>query len=178
MPISMYFIDPYGPTKATGLFYVFSGLAIFFVCLIFSVDHDKVKRDSVLLLLFGVVVFGVIFVFKATVINFVVYINYAEIQKNANRYENIKKTEVYQQFKAAYEIKDPNYLFTYFKDNVADDLREINEDELYQLVSYVKTLNEPEVNELFQSMYKDNVITQKEYSQFKKYTIEKAKEIK
>lgn len=177
MPISMYFIDPYGPTRATGFFYIIAGLVTFFAC-IFSVDNDNVKRDWSLIIVFGIIISIVVVVFKATVINFVVYINYADINNKVNLYEKIKNTSSYEQFKVAYDIKDPNYLLSYYKEDLVDDLTEIKEDELYQLITYVKTLNEPKVNELFQSMYEDNLITQKEYSQFKKYTIEKAKEIK
>ena len=96
----------------------------------------------------------------------------------ANNHEKFKTTQPYKDFELAYSTTDREYLQKYFNDNVYDNFSEINDKDKYDLVTYVKVLNDPVVNQEFKKIYEDDIITRKEYKDFQKFTIENAKDIK
>lgn len=180
-PFNLLIISPYeDTTKTIDLFFITAFACLFLTTLLLfdSEKHKTVLRNICVLLISAVIVSFFMFALKSSVIQFITNINYFDIKYTANNHEKIKTTQPYKDFELAYSVKDTEYLHKYFKDNGIDNFSEINDKDKYDLITYVKVLNDPIVNQEFKKIYDDSVITRKEYKDFQKFTIENAKDIK
>lgn len=181
LPINLFLITPYEQfTKMIDLSVIFSVGFIFFSIMILLDDSSKtynLSKKIIILLVSAIIITILMFSFRSSVINLITKISYFEINLIVNTNEKFKTTEPYKDFESAYLTKDPNYLHKYFKENGIDDFSEINDNDKYDLITYVKVLNDPIVNQEFKKIYEDGIITRKEYKNFQKFTIENAKDI-
>lgn len=182
LPINLFFITPYEEfTKTISLSIILSIGFLFFSMLILSDDSSEkytLSKKITMLLTSAIITTILMFSFKSTVINLITNISYFDIKLIANADEKFKTTQHYKDFEAAYLTKDPAYLHKYFKENGIDNFSEINDDYKYDLITYIKVLNDPVVNQAFKNIYEDGLITRNEYTNFKKFTIKNAKDIK
>jgi hypothetical protein len=180
LPFNLVLISPYyETTKSIDIFFIIA-IGAFVVCLMILSDEMKefnILKKIMTMIISGIVVSLFMVAFKSPVINLVTNLIYFDLNLIANNHEKIKITQPYKDFELAFSTKDKEYLQKYFKENIYDNFSEINDKDKYDLVTYVKVLNDPVVNQEFKKIYEDEIITRKEYVDFQKFTIENAKNI-
>jgi hypothetical protein len=180
LPFNLVLISPYyNTTKTIDIFFILA-IGFFFFCMM--ILSDATKGFSTLskiktMIVSGIVVSLFMVAFQSPVTKLVTNIMYFDLNLIANNHEKFKTTQPYKDFELAYSTKDREYLQKYFNDNGYDNFSEINDKDKYDLITYVKVLNEPVVNQEFKKIYEDGIITRKEYKDFQKFTIENAKDI-
>lgn len=180
IPFNLLLISPYYDTTKTIDMLFILAIGFFFFCMIILSDETKGfsrLRKIKTMIISGIVASLIMVAFQSPVTKLVTNIMYFDLNLIANNHEKFKTTQPYRDFELAYSTKDREYLQKYFNDNGYDNFSEINDKDKYDLITYVKVLNEPVVNQEFKKIYEDGIITRKEYKDFQKFTIDNAKDI-
>lgn len=180
IPFNLLLISPYYDTTKTIDMLFILAIGFFFFCMIILSDETKgfsrlIKIKT--MIISGIVASLIMVAFQSPVTKLVTNIMYFDLNLIANNHEKFKTTQPYRDFELAYSTKDREYLQKYFNDNGYDNFSEIKDKDKYDLITYVKVLNEPVVNQEFKKIYEDGIITRKEYKDFQKFTIDNAKDI-
>ena len=180
IPFNLLLISPYYDTTKTIDMLFILAIGFFFFCMIILSDETKGfsrLRKIKTMIISGIVASLIMVAFQSPVTKLVTNIMYFDLNLIANNHEKFKTTQPYRDFELAYSTKDREYLQKYFNDNGYDNFSEINDKDKYDLITYVKVLNEPVVNQELKKIYEDGIITRKEYKDFQKFTIDNAKDI-